>query len=1159
MFGNEVGKRIVLPASHVGSPRYMHQNYHDAIALCRCFGPPDLFVTFTCNPQWPEIGRLLLDGQCANDRADVVARVFKMKYDELLVDIRQRNYFGKTVAGNLLMSFFLSLFCTFINIAYLFQDHIILTSLFCHYFLLCLFLVPVVSQIEFQKRGLPHVHIVIWLDSNYKLRNPSDVDSIISAEFPNPITDPLGYDTVTKFMVHGPCGFLNNRSPCMRDGICSKHFPKSFSTHTIINDDGTPIYRRRDNGVYFEKNGHLFSNAHVVPHNFFLLIKYQAHLNVEKCYSPDLVKYLFKYLCKGEDRQFISINAHNTYDSSTIHQSRVVPNEVKNYLDCRCITPPEAAWRIFHYDLHHSYPTIERLPIHLPDENNVTFSDSQCIGSIPSNEDFTRTKLTEWFSLNQRDESARSLTYVEIPEKFVWDSTRKIWTPRKKQQRLGCIYYVHPNKGDLYYLRLLLSRVKGATSYESLRTVNDILHPTFKLACQALGLMNDDSEWVLSIEEAALWASSHQLRKLFIYILLYSEVSNPLRLWNKTWHLLGDDIVRQLNMIHPHFERNLPDHLLQSYILSYLENDLTQVGSSLSVFHLPLPSSDFIAPLDNRLLREQLALNHDGLSTEAASLCSSLNADQLRCYDHIITSMNQGLGHFFFVYGHGGTGKTFLWQAIIASVRSSGKIVLPMASSGLAALLLDGGTTAHSRFKIPIDITEKSTCDIKQGTQLAKLLQSTSLIIWDEAPMNHRYCFEAVDRTLRDIMSANCPDNRDKIFGGLTMILGGDFRQTLPIVPSASRYETVNSCITRSKLWSHCKVFYLHINMRLLSSNMSTNDLERARSFALWLLDVGDGKLEGLRLFDTLDPNWIKIPKSMLVPNEFDNHSSIILYVYVNFQLKYAEHQYLRERAIVTPKNEDTDIINNAVAEMVPGEFFTYYSADTIQETGNVSDVLRDMYPPDYLNLLTPNGLPSHQLSLKLGMPVMLLCNLDQSLGLCNGTRLIITKLGLHYIEGEIITGHGLGNRYAIPRIIFIKKEMKWPFTLRRKQFPIKVCYAMTINKSQGQTLSKIGIYLPQPVFSHGQLYVALSRAKSIDGIKVFISNPDNEYPHFTQNIVFTEIFKDLGILDCTYIFRSLFICSNFSSAYIVPYISIFSLHRAWFFYYAESYISFNI
>lgn len=344
------------------------------------------------------------------------------------------------------------------------------------------------AQIEFQKRGLPHVHIVIWLEPNDKLKSPSIVDSIISAELPNPIIDPLGYDAVTKYMLHGPCGFANNRSPCMRNDICSKHYPKTFTSHTIIEEDGTPLYRRRDNGVYFEKNGHLFNNSHVIPHNLSLTVKYQAHLNVEK--------YLFKYLCKGEDRQLISINVDNTHVSTGIHHSRSVPNEVKNYLDCRCITPPEAAWRLFHYVLHYSYPTVERLPIHMPDENNVTYSDSQSINSISANEDFGRTKLTEWFLLNQIDESARSLTYVEIPEKFVWNSAQKKWTRRHKQQRIGRTYYVHPNKGDLYYLRMILSHFRGATSYESLRTVNGVLHSSFRHACRALGLINDDNEWI---------------------------------------------------------------------------------------------------------------------------------------------------------------------------------------------------------------------------------------------------------------------------------------------------------------------------------------------------------------------------------------------------------------------------------------------------------------------------------------------------------------------------------------------------------------------------------------------------------------------------------------------------------------------------------------
>lgn len=204
------------------------------------------------------------------------------------------------------------------------------------------------------------------------------------------------------------------------------------------------------------------------------------------------------------------------------------------------------------------------------------------------------------------------MTYVEIPEKYVWNFVAKIWTKRKKQQRLGRIYYVHPNNGDLYYLRLLLSHVQGATSYESLRTVNGVLRCSFRDACQSLGLISNDNEWILSFEEGAQWSSSNQLRKLFTYILLYSEVSNPPHLWNKTWHLLGDDIVHQLNMSHSYLSLNFPESLLKNHILSYLENDLAQTRTSLSTFHLPLPSSDLLISSDNRLIREQLAYNYPG-------------------------------------------------------------------------------------------------------------------------------------------------------------------------------------------------------------------------------------------------------------------------------------------------------------------------------------------------------------------------------------------------------------------------------------------------------------------------------------------------------------------------------------------------------------------
>ncbi|XP_020090329.1 uncharacterized protein LOC109711570 [Ananas comosus] len=199
--------------------------------------------------------------------------------------------------------------------------------------------------------------------------------------------------------------------------------------------------------------------------------------------------------------------------------------------------------------------------------------------------------------------------------------------------------------------------------------------------------------------------------------------------------------------------------------------------------------------MNNKLLREELDYDANALESEHEALSKGLNEKQTTIYDSILTSIYEDRGDAIFVYGHGGTGKTYLWQTIISKLRSEGKIVLAVASSGIASLLLPGGRTAHSRFKIPLKIDEFSTCEIKKGTQLAKLLHHTSLILWDEAPMNHRNCFEALDRSLRDILQSDDGNIEQKLFGGKTIVFGGDFRQILPVIIGGTRQDIVNASI----------------------------------------------------------------------------------------------------------------------------------------------------------------------------------------------------------------------------------------------------------------------------------------------------------------------------------------------------------------------------
>ena len=197
----------------------------------------------------------------------------------------------------------------------------------------------------------------------------------------------------------------------------------------------------------------------------------------------------------------------------------------------------------------------------------------------------------------------------------------------------------------------------------------------------------------------------------------------------------------------------LNEEQVEAYTLFEIEGIMLKMGKSLKeVDGMPLPNSSLMRDSGNRLVNEELDYDKDQLKILHAKSFAALNPCQKSAYEAIIHSVENEEGKLFFINGHGGTGKTFLWNTIIAKLRSQSKIVLPVATSGIAALLLPNGRKTHSRFRIPLDVTAESTCEIRHGTQLAALLMKTSLIIWDEAPMANKFCFEALDKTLRDIL-----------------------------------------------------------------------------------------------------------------------------------------------------------------------------------------------------------------------------------------------------------------------------------------------------------------------------------------------------------------------------------------------------------------------
>ncbi|XP_057760177.1 uncharacterized protein LOC130980525 [Arachis stenosperma] len=381
----------------------------------------------------------------------------------------------------------------------------------------------------------------------------------------------------------------------------------------------------------------------------------------------------------------------------------------------------------------------------------------------------------------------------------------------------------------------------------------------------------------------------------------------------------------------------------------------------------------------------------------------------------------------FFIYGYDGTGKTFLWNSLSASIRAKGQIVLNVVSSSIVALLLPNGQTAHSRFKVSLSVNQYLICTIKQGSPLARLISSAKLIIWDEAFMLSKFCYEALDKCLRDVLHFNHGFKPDALFGGKVIFLGSDSCQ--PVIPHGSREDVIDACVNSSYLWHSCHVLQLRENMRQFTLNNKSHALQ-----------------------------------------------DLVLFVYPDILLNVSNVDYFKYRNILVSTLNVVMEVNNYIMSLLPLNEKIYLSSDSIFNENSIMEYELYTMSTEILNALNCFSIPQHKLVFMIGVSIMLFRNIDQLIGFCNGTRLQVKGLGDYVIECVILTCRSIGHVVFIPIMNMVPNNKTLPIRFTRRQFPVVLCFAMMINKLQGQTLSTVSVYLFRPMFMHSQLRVSTCR-----------------------------------------------------------------------------------
>ncbi|KAL3075367.1 hypothetical protein niasHT_033597 [Heterodera trifolii] len=1131
-YKGDIGRVYMTDEHFRGSRQYYQREYANCMTICREVGKPDLLVTLTMDPDCPELDEMLPtdpDGQRQQwyDRPDVICRLFVDKFKELCHDLTVKEVMGP-VRG-----WFYSL--------------------------------------EHQKRGLPHVHFALILDwdrirSGGNINTPAEyIEQYISAEIPD---NPSGrspevllrrelYKTLRLKHIH-TC----SAKRCLVDGKCVKRFPKPFSYDNVYNEHAYPRYRRRPPATddraaarhpekygrhfeYKDKSGKTIwvDNRYVVPFNAFLTSKYKAHINTEFVAGEGCTKYLCKYVMKGADMAFIQVDGgpdvRQKVDYDEFHQIRLA----------RYITSMEAILSLWGTKLVGRSHEVDELDVHGPSGHRIAveqgFDDEEenlnaiCEAAQAEEERRQRgeervTQLTAYFAFNEANPPI-GLSYANCYKRLRYDRAKKQWklyvdAPVPKFCRLKT---VSPSNRELLAIRLLLLVVPDPKGWESLRTVNGNIFPTFVAAAENRGLLTDEDLWMKTIDDAFRMKKSIRQRIRWLAVFFATaNLASPCTILDKI--LITPDkwlLKTSVAKASPEEQKQYVLHAMEWFLLANgitPDSEPREDGTYESACeHIGLPRPQGLV-LSKEIFMKLAFFRDDALNEHLhvdflpdGQRRGAMRQDYLQKYlsgpkpneeqQQLIDAVQTALEHvqqvidgqcpdflpdiqrLFMVTGEGGAGKTFTYNKIIARAKSAGINFLPMASTGIAAELLYEGQTVHKRLCRLKQVDSSTSPNVDNESNFANMLRNIHGILIDEISMQHRDVLEFVDRLLRSVATQQF---KDVPFAGKVVIIGGDWKQLAPVIPGGAEREQLEASVKNSPLFADFKTVRLRANHRLKPGQ---------QHYRAFLKRIGIGALNNME-------SRVQLPPMMVQPSRCALIDEIFPAELLSKPLESWQH--LSERAILCPLNRDTLQLNETIMDRLTTDERVYYAVTlpVVDKTGE-ADLENIAADANHENLcrMTPPGVPEHILRVRVGAVMMVTRNISLEEGLCNGTRVQVMELFDNIIRCRILTGTHVGNEHDIHAARFVfggdpKAPHEGPIKCERIQYPLRPGSVMTINKSQGQTLARVGVLLDtSQCFAHGQLYVALSRVRDSDNIRVCTTRSDR----CVKNVVIRELLDE--------------------------------------------------